>query len=36
MVERWRDGYHCSLRDAHGQTGETRFKLFTAKIFYRL
>ncbi len=36
MVERWRDGYHVVYGMRTDRPGETRFKLFTAKLFYRL
>lgn len=36
MVERWRDGYHVVYGMRTDRPGETRFKLWTAKIFYRL
>lgn len=36
MVERWRDGYQVVYGARTDREGETRFKLWTAKIFYRL
>lgn len=36
MVERWRDGYHVVYGMRTDRPGETRFKLLTAKLFYRL
>ena len=36
MVERWRDGYHVVYGARTCREGETTFKLWTAKIFYRL
>jgi dolichol-phosphate mannosyltransferase len=36
MLERWRDGYHVVYGVRSDREGETAFKLFTAKIFYRL
>jgi glycosyltransferase involved in cell wall biosynthesis len=36
MVERWRDGYHVVYGMRTDRPGETRFKLMTAKLFYRL
>ncbi|HEY0546139.1 MAG TPA: glycosyltransferase family 2 protein [Pyrinomonadaceae bacterium] len=36
MVERWRDGYHVVYGMRTDRPGETRFKLWTAKLFYRL
>jgi dolichol-phosphate mannosyltransferase len=36
MVERWRDGYHVVYGLRTDREGETAFKLWTAKIFYRL
>ena len=36
MVERWRDGYQVVYGMRTDRSGETRFKLLTAKIFYRL
>jgi dolichol-phosphate mannosyltransferase len=36
MVERWRDGYHVVYGMRTDRPGESRFKLWTAKIFYRL
>jgi glycosyltransferase involved in cell wall biosynthesis len=36
MVEKWRDGFHVAYGVRTERTGETRFKLWTAKTFYRL
>jgi dolichol-phosphate mannosyltransferase len=36
MIERWRAGYHVAYGVRTERTGETRFKLWTAKTFYRL
>ena len=36
MVARWREGYHVAYGVRTGRDGETRFKLSTAKAFYRL
>ncbi len=36
MVERWRDGYHVVYGMRTDRPGETKFKLWTAKLFYRL
>jgi dolichol-phosphate mannosyltransferase len=36
MVERWRDGVDVAYGEREERSGETRFKLFTAKFFYRL
>jgi dolichol-phosphate mannosyltransferase len=36
MVDRWRDGYHVVYGMRTDRSGETRFKLWTAKFFYRL
>jgi len=36
MVERWRDGYQVVYGMRTDRSGETRFKLLTAKLFYRL
>ena len=36
MVARWRDGYHVVYGLRTDREGETAFKLWTAKIFYRL
>ena len=36
MVARWRDGYHVVYGMRTEREGETAFKLWTAKIFYRL
>jgi len=35
MVERWRDGYHVVYGMRTDRPGETAFKLWTAKLFYR-
>lgn len=36
MVDRWRDGYHVVYGMRTDRSGETRFKMWTAKLFYRL
>ncbi len=36
MVERWRQGYQVAYGQRADRAGETRFKLWTAKAFYRL
>lgn len=36
MMERWREGNHVAYGVRLERTGETRFKLWTAKTFYRL
>jgi dolichol-phosphate mannosyltransferase len=36
MVDRWRDGYQVVYGMRTDRPGETRFKLWTAKVFYRL
>src|SRR5260370_6073917 len=36
MVARWRDGYEVVYGVRENRDGETRFKLWTAKAFYRL
>lgn len=36
MVERWREGFHVAYGQRIERAGETRFKLWTAKLFYRL
>jgi dolichol-phosphate mannosyltransferase len=36
MVARWREGYHVAYGVRADREGETRFKLATAKAFYRL
>ena len=36
MVARWRDGYHVVYGMRTERAGETAFKLWTAKLFYRL
>jgi dolichol-phosphate mannosyltransferase len=35
FVARWREGYHVAYGLRTGRAGETRFKLWTAKLFYR-
>jgi len=35
MVARWRDGYHVVYGMRSDRAGETAFKLWTAKLFYR-
>jgi dolichol-phosphate mannosyltransferase len=36
MIARWRDGYHVVYGMRSERAGETTFKLWTARIFYRL
>ena len=36
MWERWREGAHVAYGVRTNRAGETRFKLWTAKLFYRL
>jgi glycosyltransferase involved in cell wall biosynthesis len=36
MMQRWRDGYHVAYGSRIEREGESRFKLWTAKAFYRL
>ena len=36
MIARWRDGYHVVYGMRAKRDGETTFKLWTAKVFYRL
>ena len=36
MVEKWREGYEIVYARREEREGETWFKLFTAKLFYRL
>ena len=36
MVAKWREGYDVVYAKRRSRQGETAFKLFTAKIFYRL
>jgi dolichol-phosphate mannosyltransferase len=36
MIERWRDGYHVVYGLRGQRRGETTFKLWTAKAFYRV
>lgn len=36
MHARWREGYHVAYAERAERAGETRFKLWSAKIFYRL
>ncbi|HEY0322460.1 MAG TPA: glycosyltransferase family 2 protein [Pyrinomonadaceae bacterium] len=36
MLERWRAGFHVAYGVRIERSGETRFKLWTAKTFYRL
>ena len=36
MVKRWREGYHVAYGQRVEREGETGFKLWSAKIFYRL
>ena len=36
MVARWREGHHVAYGSRIGRQGESRLKLWTAKVFYRL
>lgn len=36
MIERWREGYEVVYAVRTARAGETRFKLWTASLFYRL
>ena len=36
MIERWREGYEVVYAVRTKREGETKFKLWTAKLFYRL
>jgi glycosyltransferase involved in cell wall biosynthesis len=36
LIARWREGYHVVYGVRAEREGETRFKLFTARLFYRL
>jgi len=36
MVEKWREGFHVVYGQRTDRPGETRFKLWTARAFYRL
>lgn len=36
MVDKWREGYHVVYGQRTDRPGETRFKLVTARAFYRL
>jgi dolichol-phosphate mannosyltransferase len=36
MIEKWKEGYHVVYAVRNQRPGETWFKLFTAKLFYRL
>jgi polyisoprenyl-phosphate glycosyltransferase len=36
MIAKWREGYDVVYGRRRSRAGETKFKLFTAKIFYRL
>jgi glycosyltransferase involved in cell wall biosynthesis len=36
MVQRWRDGFHVAYGTRTERSGETGFKIWTAKLFYRL
>ncbi len=36
MVQKWREGYDVVYGQRRSREGETAFKLFTAKVFYRL
>lgn len=36
MIAKWREGFHVVYGQRLGRAGETRFKLVTARVFYRL
>jgi polyisoprenyl-phosphate glycosyltransferase len=36
MYERWLEGYHVVIGEREGRDGETRFKIWSAKVFYHL
>jgi dolichol-phosphate mannosyltransferase len=36
MLARWQEGYHVAYAQRTERTGESAFKLWTAKVFYRL
>jgi glycosyltransferase involved in cell wall biosynthesis len=36
MLARWREGYHVAYAQRTERTGETAFKIWSARIFYRL
>src|ERR1043165_3862203 len=36
MLDRWQEGYHVAYAKRTERTGETAFKILSAKIFYRL
>ncbi len=36
MIDRWREGYEVAYGTRTERTGETGFKIWTAKLFYRL
>ena len=36
MMEKWREGYHVVYGQRTERSGETKFKLWTARAFYRL
>ena len=36
MLERWCEGYHVAYAQRTERTGESKFKLWSAKVFYRL
>jgi dolichol-phosphate mannosyltransferase len=36
MMEKWREGYHVVYGQRTERSGETKFKLWTARTFYRL
>ncbi len=36
MIARWQEGYHVAYAQRTERTGETVFKLWSAKLFYRL
>jgi dolichol-phosphate mannosyltransferase len=36
MIARWQEGYHVAYAQRTERTGETAFKLWSAKLFYRI
>jgi dolichol-phosphate mannosyltransferase len=36
MIARWQEGYHVAYAQRTERTGETAFKVWSAKVFYRL
>jgi dolichol-phosphate mannosyltransferase len=36
MIARWREGYHVAYAQRTERTGETVFKIWSARVFYRL